>query len=154
MTPEDAASIAAASGYRHASNSPARRFIVLRTNISLHQCVAGSLQSLGTTLLRQCGNDQTAARAGAASRMFGGSAAHAGHQRAQDEIFAVLLARVLISDKLKSYAAAKRELLADDGFVFPVESVVFLTILHRLMITGCDRACLRPDTACQDCGNA
>jgi Transposase DDE domain len=33
------------------------------------------------------------------------------------------------------------ELLADRGFEFPVERAVFLTVLHRLMIAGSDRAC-------------
>ena len=33
------------------------------------------------------------------------------------------------------------ELLADRGFGFPVERAVFLTVLHRLMISGSDRAC-------------
>ena len=33
------------------------------------------------------------------------------------------------------------ELLADRGFEFPVEPAVFLTVLHRLMISGSDRAC-------------
>ena len=33
------------------------------------------------------------------------------------------------------------ELLADRGFEFPVERAVFLTVLHRLMISGSDRAC-------------
>jgi hypothetical protein len=34
-----------------------------------------------------------------------------------------------------------QELLADRGFEFPVERAVFLTVLHRLMIAGSDRAC-------------
>jgi Transposase DDE domain len=33
------------------------------------------------------------------------------------------------------------ELLADRDFTFPVERAVFLTILHRLMVPGSDRAC-------------
>lgn len=33
------------------------------------------------------------------------------------------------------------ELLADRGFEFPVERAVFLTVLHRLMISGSDRGC-------------
>jgi len=33
------------------------------------------------------------------------------------------------------------ELLAGRGFEFPVERAVFLTVLHRLMISGADRAC-------------
>ena len=33
------------------------------------------------------------------------------------------------------------EPLADRGFAFPVERAVFLTVLHRLMISGSDRAC-------------
>ena len=33
------------------------------------------------------------------------------------------------------------ELLADRGFEFPVERAVFLTVLHRVMISGSDRAC-------------
>ncbi len=33
------------------------------------------------------------------------------------------------------------ELLADRGFEFSVERAVFLTVLHRLMISGSDRAC-------------
>ena len=33
------------------------------------------------------------------------------------------------------------ELLADRGFEFPVERAVFLTVLHRLMVSGSDRAC-------------
>ncbi|HZC96642.1 MAG TPA: transposase, partial [Bradyrhizobium sp.] len=34
-----------------------------------------------------------------------------------------------------------QELLADRGFEFPVERAVFLAVLHRLMISGSDRAC-------------
>jgi len=34
-----------------------------------------------------------------------------------------------------------RELLADRGFEFPVERAIFLTVLHRLMVSGSDRAC-------------
>jgi hypothetical protein len=34
-----------------------------------------------------------------------------------------------------------QELLADRGFEFRVERAVFLTVLHRLMIAGSDRAC-------------
>jgi hypothetical protein len=37
--------------------------------------------------------------------------------------------------------AVLHELLADRGFEFPVERAVFLTVLHRLMIAGSDRAC-------------
>ena len=33
------------------------------------------------------------------------------------------------------------ELLADRGFEFAVERAVFLTVLHRLMVSGSDRAC-------------
>jgi hypothetical protein len=33
------------------------------------------------------------------------------------------------------------ELLAGRGFEFPVERAIFLTVLHRLMISGADRAC-------------
>jgi hypothetical protein len=33
------------------------------------------------------------------------------------------------------------ELLAARGFEFPVERAVFLTVLHRLMVSGSDRAC-------------
>jgi hypothetical protein len=33
------------------------------------------------------------------------------------------------------------ELLAGRGFEFPVERAVFLTVLHRLMVSGSDRAC-------------
>ena len=33
------------------------------------------------------------------------------------------------------------ELLADRGFEFPVERAVFVTVLHRLMVSGSDRAC-------------
>ena len=33
------------------------------------------------------------------------------------------------------------ELLADRGFAFAVERAVFLTVLHRLMVSGSDRAC-------------
>jgi hypothetical protein len=33
------------------------------------------------------------------------------------------------------------ELLADRGFEFPVERAVFLTVLHRLMVSGSDRGC-------------
>ncbi|GAC1634357.1 MAG: IS1634 family transposase [Bradyrhizobium sp.] len=33
------------------------------------------------------------------------------------------------------------ELLADRGFGFSVERAVFLTVLHRLMVSGSDRAC-------------
>ena len=33
------------------------------------------------------------------------------------------------------------ELLADRGFEFSVERAVFLTVLHRLMVSGSDRAC-------------
>ena len=34
-----------------------------------------------------------------------------------------------------------QELLADRGFEFAVERAVFLTVLHRLMLAGSDRAC-------------
>jgi Transposase DDE domain len=34
-----------------------------------------------------------------------------------------------------------QELLTDRGFEFPVERAVFLSVLHRLMISGSDRAC-------------
>ena len=34
-----------------------------------------------------------------------------------------------------------QELLADRGFEFSVERAVFLTVLHRLMLSGSDRAC-------------
>jgi DDE family transposase len=34
-----------------------------------------------------------------------------------------------------------QELLAERGFEFPVERAVFLTVLHRLMVSGSDRAC-------------
>ena len=34
-----------------------------------------------------------------------------------------------------------QELLADRDFAFPVERAVFLTVLHRLMVSGSDRAC-------------
>src|SRR5271169_6093173 len=34
-----------------------------------------------------------------------------------------------------------QELLADRGFEFPVERAVFLSVLHRVMISGSDRAC-------------
>jgi Transposase DDE domain len=37
--------------------------------------------------------------------------------------------------------AVLHELLADRGFAFPVERAVFLTVLHRLMVSGSDRAC-------------
>ena len=33
------------------------------------------------------------------------------------------------------------ELLAERDFAFPVERAVFLTVLHRLMVSGSDRAC-------------
>ena len=33
------------------------------------------------------------------------------------------------------------DLLAERGFAFPVERAVFLTVLHRLMVSGSDRAC-------------
>ncbi|GAC1346977.1 MAG: hypothetical protein NVSMB20_22400 [Bradyrhizobium sp.] len=33
------------------------------------------------------------------------------------------------------------ELLADRGFGFSVERAIFLTVLHRLMVSGSDRAC-------------
>src|ERR1700729_3762246 len=33
------------------------------------------------------------------------------------------------------------DLLADRGFELPVERAVFLTVLHRLMVSGSDRAC-------------
>jgi Transposase DDE domain len=36
---------------------------------------------------------------------------------------------------------ALEELLAGRGFDFPVERAVFLTVLHRLMVSGSDRAC-------------
>src|SRR6202165_458958 len=32
-------------------------------------------------------------------------------------------------------------MLADRGFEFPVERAIFLTVLHRLMVSGSDRAC-------------
>jgi Transposase DDE domain len=38
-------------------------------------------------------------------------------------------------------AAVLHELLAARGFGFPVERAVFLTVLHRLMVSGSDRAC-------------
>ena len=38
-------------------------------------------------------------------------------------------------------AAVLHELLAGRGFGFPVERAVFLTVLHRLMVSGSDRAC-------------
>jgi hypothetical protein len=38
-------------------------------------------------------------------------------------------------------AAVLYELLAARGFGFPVERAVFLTVLHRLMVSGSDRAC-------------
>src|SRR6476620_7314149 len=34
-----------------------------------------------------------------------------------------------------------QKLLADRGFGFPVERAIFLTVLHRLMVSGSDRAC-------------
>jgi hypothetical protein len=34
-----------------------------------------------------------------------------------------------------------QELLANRDFAFPVERAVFLTVLHRLMVSGSDRAC-------------
>jgi Transposase DDE domain len=34
-----------------------------------------------------------------------------------------------------------QELLVQRGFEFPVERAIFLTVLHRLMISGSDRAC-------------
>ena len=37
--------------------------------------------------------------------------------------------------------AVLNELLADRGFEFPVERAVFLTVLHRVMISGSDRGC-------------
>ena len=37
--------------------------------------------------------------------------------------------------------AVLQELLADRGFAFSVERAVFLTVLHRLMVSGSDRAC-------------
>jgi Transposase DDE domain len=37
--------------------------------------------------------------------------------------------------------AVLHELLADRDFSFPVERAVFLTVLHRLMVSGSDRAC-------------
>jgi hypothetical protein len=37
--------------------------------------------------------------------------------------------------------AVLHELLRDRGFAFPVERAVFLTVLHRLMVSGSDRAC-------------
>ena len=37
--------------------------------------------------------------------------------------------------------AVLQELLADRDFAFPVERAVFLTVLHRLMVSGSDRAC-------------
>ncbi len=37
--------------------------------------------------------------------------------------------------------AVLNELLADRDFAFPVERAVFLTVLHRLMVSGSDRAC-------------
>jgi hypothetical protein len=37
--------------------------------------------------------------------------------------------------------AVLHELLADRDFTFPVERAVFLTVLHRLMVSGSDRAC-------------
>jgi hypothetical protein len=38
-------------------------------------------------------------------------------------------------------AAVLHELLAARGFGFPVERAAFLTVLHRLMVSGSDRAC-------------
>ena len=38
-------------------------------------------------------------------------------------------------------AAVLHELLADRDFAFPIERAVFLTVLHRLMVSGSDRAC-------------
>jgi hypothetical protein len=38
-------------------------------------------------------------------------------------------------------AAVLHDLLAARGFGFPVERAVFLTVLHRLMVSGSDRAC-------------
>jgi hypothetical protein len=38
-------------------------------------------------------------------------------------------------------AAVLHELLAARGFGFPVERASFLTVLHRLMVSGSDRAC-------------
>ena len=38
-------------------------------------------------------------------------------------------------------AAVLHELLAARGFGFPVEHAVFLTVLHRLIVSGSDRAC-------------
>src|SRR5271155_2881464 len=38
-------------------------------------------------------------------------------------------------------AAVLHQLLADRGFGFAVERAVFLTVLHRLMVSGSDRAC-------------
>jgi DDE family transposase len=38
-------------------------------------------------------------------------------------------------------AAVLQELLAPRGFGFPVERAVFLSVLHRLMVSGSDRAC-------------
>jgi len=37
--------------------------------------------------------------------------------------------------------AVLQELLADRGFAFSVERAIFLTVLHRLMVSGSDRAC-------------
>jgi hypothetical protein len=37
--------------------------------------------------------------------------------------------------------AVIEELLAERGFEFPVERAVFATILHRIMVSGSDRAC-------------
>jgi hypothetical protein len=37
--------------------------------------------------------------------------------------------------------AVLQQLLADRDFAFPVERAIFLTVLHRLMVSGSDRAC-------------
>jgi hypothetical protein len=39
------------------------------------------------------------------------------------------------------YAAVIQELLADRGFEFAVERAIFATVLHRLFVSGSDRAC-------------
>jgi hypothetical protein len=37
--------------------------------------------------------------------------------------------------------AVTEEMLASHGFEFPVERAVFATVLHRIMVSGSDRAC-------------
>src|ERR1700751_4287434 len=50
----------------------------------------------------------------------------------------------LLFERLWRYTqcrAVMDELLTGRGFEFPVERAVFLTVLHRLMVSGSDRAC-------------